>query len=259
MSMEQRNGPPAVEVKGLTVRFGEHLALEGIDLSIPQGAFVAIIGPNGAGKSTLLKVLLGLVEPTRGEVRILGRPPKRLDPRRIGYVPQFKTLDRSFPALAEELVVSGLRRAWPARIAPQERERARSALARVGAAQLWGRSVNRFSGGELQRVYLARAFVRRPELVMLDEPATGIDVLGEADMYRLLEDYQRETGATLLMITHDWEAAFHHASHVIVLNRRLVGFGPPERTLSEQCLREAFGHVGHAHAVSFSFRENHRG
>ncbi len=243
----------AVEVKELTVRFGDHLALENVSLSVPHGAFVAIVGPNGAGKSTLLKVLLGLVTPTAGEVRVFGSPPNRVDPQKVGYVPQFKTLDRTFPALAEELVVSGLRRSWPVRIAKEEYEAARRVLERVGAGHLLGRTVSRFSGGELQRVYLARAFVRRPDLVMLDEPATGIDMLGEADMYRLLEDYQKETGATLLMITHDWEAAYHHATHVVVLNRRLVGFGPPERALSERCLREAFGHVGHAHGISLSF------
>jgi len=258
MKIDGASASPAVEVEDLTVRFGDHLALENVTLTVPRGAFVAIVGPNGAGKSTLLKVLLGLVPPSSGRVRVLGSPTVRVDPRRIGYVPQFKTLDRTFPALAEEVVASGLRRAWPGRLTPAERERVRAALERVGAGQLLGRSVSRFSGGELQRVYLARAFVRRPELVMLDEPATGIDVLGEADMYRLLEDYQRETGATLLMITHDWEAAYHHATHVIVLNRRLIGFGPPERALSERCLREAFGHVGHAHGVSLSFGGNHR-
>ncbi|HGY09786.1 MAG TPA: metal ABC transporter ATP-binding protein [Oceanithermus profundus] len=251
------DGGPALETRDLTVRFGDHLALERVTLSVPPGAFVAIVGPNGAGKSTFLKVLLGLVRPSEGTVRVLGRPPERVDPRLIGYVPQFKALDRTFPALAEELVASGLRRAWPGRLCAAERRLVEAALERVGARQLIGRSVSRFSGGELQRVYLARAFVRRPRLVMLDEPATGIDVLGEADMYRLLEDYQKETGATLLMITHDWEAAYHHATHVIVLNRRLVGFGPPERALSERCLREAFGHVGHAHGISLSFRRNH--
>lgn len=256
MTEPMNTNEPAVLVRDLTVRFGDHLALEDVSLSVPRGAFVAIVGPNGAGKSTLLKVLLGLVQPTRGEVRVLGSPPSRVDPRRIGYVPQFKTLDRTFPALAEELVASGLRRAWPGRLTPEERARVQAALERVGAGHLMDRAVSRFSGGELQRVYLARAFVRRPELVMLDEPATGIDVLGEADMYRLLEDYQKETGATLLMITHDWEAAYHHATHVIVLNRRLIGFGPPERALSERCLREAFGHVGHAHGISLSFEGN---
>lgn len=252
MNTTPQYGPPAVEAEQLTVRFGDHLALEDVTLTVPAGAFVAIVGPNGAGKSTLLKAFLGLVRPSSGRVRVLGRTPEKVDPRQIGYVPQFKTLDRTFPALAEELVASGLRRAWPSRITPGERARVRAALERVGAGRLIGRSVSRFSGGELQRVYLARAFVRRPQLVMLDEPATGIDVLGEADMYRLLEDYQQEMGATLLMITHDWEAAYHHATHVIVLNRRLIGFGPPERAFSERCLREAFGHVGHAHAISLT-------
>jgi zinc transport system ATP-binding protein len=108
--------------------------------------------------------------------------------------------------------------------------------------------LGRLSGGQLQRVYLARALVRRPRLLLLDEPATGVDRLGEVDLYRHLEAYQEETGATILMITHDWEAA-HHASHVLVLNRRVIGFGPPERALSEECLRQAFGHLGHEHAL----------
>jgi len=245
----------AVRLEGLTVRYGSYLALEDLTFEIPEGAFVAIVGPNGAGKSTLLKVILGLVRPESGRVLLWGRPPQQVPPEWIGYVPQFKTLDRSFPALALELVVNGLRRRWPARVSPREREAALSALARVQAAHLAERRLARLSGGELQRVYLARAFVRRPRLLLLDEPATGMDVLGEADMYRLLEAYAEETGATILMITHDWEAAYHHATHVLVLNRRLIGFGPPERALSEECLRRAFGHVGHEHALVFRVGE----
>ncbi|MFN3368991.1 MAG: ABC transporter ATP-binding protein, partial [Thermus sp.] len=88
----------------------------------------------------------------------------------------------------------------------------------------------------------------RPKILLLDEPDTGVDRVGEVDLYRYLEAYQGESGATVLMITHDWEAA-HHASHVLVMNRRVVGFGPPERALSEECLRQAFGHLGHAHGL----------
>jgi len=167
-------------------------------------------------------------------------------------VPQFKTLDRSFPALSIELVASGLRRRWPFRLAAREREAARAALRRVRGEDLAYRRLSRLSGGELQRVYLARAFVRGPRMLLLDEPATGMDVLGEADMYRVLEQYQRDHRATVLMITHDWEAARHHATHVLILNRRVIGFGPPERALSDECLRRAFGHVGHPHGLSFS-------
>ncbi|MGQ9510416.1 MAG: metal ABC transporter ATP-binding protein [Thermaceae bacterium] len=238
----------ALILEGVTVRFGEFEPLRGVSLRVPEGAFVAIVGPNGAGKSTLLKVLLGLV-PYRGEVRVLDQSPERLDPYLVGYVPQIKTFDRSFPALSLELVVSGLRRAWPFRVTPREKDLALSALEGVGALELAHRPLGRLSGGQLQRVYLARALVRNPRLLLLDEPATGIDRLGEEDLYRLLEAYQARSGGTILMVTHDWEAAYHHASHVLVLNREVIGFGPPKKALSEDCLRRAFGHLGHAHAI----------
>lgn len=230
------------------MRFGEVEPLKGVSLSVPEGAFVAVVGPNGAGKSTLFKVLLGLL-PFQGEVRVFGRRPREVDPGLLGYVPQIKTFDRSFPALSLELVVSGIRRAWPFRVTRKERARALEALEEVGALELAERPLGRLSGGQLQRVFLARALVKRPRLLLLDEPATGIDPLGEQDLYRLLEAYQARSGATVLMITHDWEAAFHHATHVLVLNRDVIGFGPPERALSEECLRRAFGHLGHAHAI----------
>jgi zinc transport system ATP-binding protein len=121
----------ALEIKDLSVRFGEFWALEGVSLAVPEGAFVAIVGPNGAGKSTLLKAVLGLV-PFRGEVRVYGLTLRQVDPMWFGYVPQIKTFDRSFPALALELVLTGLRRSWPFRVSPAEREEALKALKRVG-------------------------------------------------------------------------------------------------------------------------------
>ncbi|AEV16724.1 Manganese transport system ATP-binding protein mntA [Thermus sp. CCB_US3_UF1] len=237
----------ALEVEGLSVRFGEFRALEEVALRVPEGAFVAIVGPNGAGKSTLLKAVLGLVA-FRGEVRVFGRSPAEADPLWFGYVPQLKTFDRTFPALALELVATGLLRRWPFRLSREVRQKALEALAQVGAEGLAERPLGRLSGGQLQRVYLARALIRRPRILLLDEPATGVDRVGEVDLYRYLEAYQEASRATVLMITHDWEAA-HHASHVLVLNRRVVGFGPPERALSEECLRQAFGHLGHAHGL----------
>jgi len=111
------------------------------------------------------------------------------------------------------------------------------------------RTLSRLSGGELQRAFLARALVRRPRLVLLDEPATGVDFLAEHDLYDLLERYQSETGATVAMITHDLSAARYHATKVAVLNRQLHGFGAPDEVLCESCLKEAYGHLGHAHGV----------
>jgi len=239
---------PALEVCDLTVRFGDFTALERVSFALPVGAFMALVGPNGAGKSTLIRALLGLVAPSSGSVTVLGARPGT-QPEHIGYVPQIKTFDRSFPAVALELVLTGLRRSWPGLHRGLEREQALAALESVGAGHLAGQAVGRLSGGQLQRVYLARAIVRRPKLILLDEPATGIDTLGEKDLYGLLERYRAESGATLLMITHDWDVARYHASFVVVLNRTLYGCGHPETALCDDCLARAYGHGGHAHAV----------
>jgi len=234
----------------VTVRLGDATVLEDVGFELEPGCFLAIVGPNGAGKSTLVKVALGLITPQRGHAALFGEVAgARLE--RVGYVPQLKTFDRTFPATALELVVTGLRRGWPARIRARERELARAALSRVGAERLAQRQLARLSGGELQRAYLARALARRPELVLLDEPATGVDFLAEHDLYDLLEGYQRDTGATVAMVTHDLAAARYHADRVLVLNRRVHGFGTPDEVLCEPCLERAFGHLGHHHALAF--------
>lgn len=243
------DGAPALHLHDVTVRFGDATVLERVRFDLDPGRFLAIVGPNGAGKSTLVKVALGLVTPTRGHAALFGLHAGSA-PERVGYVPQLKTFDRTFPATTEELVVTGLRRRWPARVRVAEREVARAALLRVGAEHLAGRQLARLSGGELQRAYLARALVRRPALVLLDEPATGVDFLAEHDLYDLLEGYQGDTGATVVMVTHDLTAARFHADRVVVLNRRVHGFGTPDEVLCDACLQQAFGHVGHRHALA---------
>ena len=242
-------GPsPALQLSDLSVHFGDFTALERVSFSLPTGAFMALVGPNGAGKSTLIRALLGLVAPSSGSVTVLGAQPGT-QPENIGYVPQIKTFDRSFPAVALELVLTGLRRSWPGLHRGPQREQALAALESVGAGHLASHAVGRLSGGQLQRVYLARAIVRRPKLILLDEPATGIDTLGEKDLYSLLERYRLDTGATLVMITHDWDVARYHASFVVVLNRTLFGCGHPGTALCDDCLARAYGHGGHSHAV----------
>ena len=238
----------ALHVHNVTVSFGAVPVLQNVSFDLPAGESLAIVGPNGAGKSTLIKVALGLVKPDKGHATLFGQD-AGVAPQRIGYVPQLKTFDRSFPATPLELVVTGLRRRWAWRINADERKRAEEALKQVGAHSLSTRSLAKLSGGELQRVFLARALVRRPDIVLLDEPATGVDFLAEHDLYDLLENYQASTGATIVMITHDLSAARYHASKVVVLNRKLHGYGSPEEVLSEDCLRDAFGHLGHAHGV----------
>jgi zinc transport system ATP-binding protein len=240
---------PAVSADGLTVRYGDHEALRAVSFQVAASRFVAILGPNGSGKTTLLKVLLGLKSPASGAVRVLGKVPRDVPAGVVGYVPQIKTFDRSFPAVAVELVLSALHQQWPFSVGDDERAQAVQALDHVGARHLADRALGELSGGELQRVYLARSIIREPELLLLDEPATGVDRAGAHDLYDLLDAYQARSGATVLMVTHDWNVAYHHASEVLLLDRAQVSYGPPDEALSEQHLREAFGHVGHAHAM----------
>lgn len=239
---------PALHIHNVSVRFGQVDALDDVSLDLEPGRTLAIIGPNGAGKSTLVKVALGLIPPDRGHAAIFGNDAGE-QPRRIGYVPQLKTFDRTFPASAAELVVSGLRGSWPARITAAERVTAEEALTQVGAEHLLRRPLAQLSGGELQRAYLARALARKPDLVLLDEPATGVDFLAEHDLYHLLEHYQEHSGAAVAMITHDLTAARYHADFVALLNRRLFAFGPPEEVMTQEILSSAYGHRGHEHGL----------
>ncbi|MBI1320506.1 MAG: ATP-binding cassette domain-containing protein [Candidatus Hydrogenedens sp.] len=238
----------AVELRAVSVRFGALDALERVDLVIPAGAFVAIFGPNGGGKTTLLRVIAGLLKPTGGTALVLGESPEALPAARMGYVPQVKRLDPQVPAQALEVVATGVTARWPWRIGAAEAQ-ARAAMKAAGAEHLAERRVGSLSGGELQRVYLARALARQPQLLLLDEPAAGIDVAGEAAMYHALLDYQRASGCTIIMISHDWEGARAHASHALLINRTIRAFGPAAETAANHALLELFGHTGHVKAT----------
>jgi zinc transport system ATP-binding protein len=243
------NTIPAVTLRDVSVAYSGQLVLDGVTLSVSPGAFVAIIGPNGGGKTTLLHSVLGMTIPTHGTVELFGQPPAALPAPYIGYVPQRKTLDTTFPATVLELVVTGIHGSWPWRLSKTDRDIATQALQRVGVEKVAHDPVATLSGGQLQRVYLARAMARRPKLMILDEPAAGMDVVGEAAMYHLLADYQKETGATVLMITHDWEGARYHATKVLLMNRRVIDFGAPEIVAREENLLQVFGHAGHVEAT----------
>ncbi len=225
--------------------------MKNISFQLDAEEFLAIIGPNGAGKSTLIKLALGILKPSRGKVTVFNDSVGK-NFKQIGYVPQLKTFDRSFPATTLELVISGLRHKWVARAKKAEIEEATYALKKVGAEKLLKHALAELSGGELQRVFLARALVSNPKIVFLDEPATGVDFLAENDLYDLLENYQNEylgdIKPTIIMITHDLAAARYHASKVLIINRTIHGFGLPEEVMSEIYLQRAFGHVGHHHS-----------
>ena len=237
-----------IHIDHLTVRLGDRDVLKDISFDGSRGDYIAVLGPNGGGKSTLLKTILGLHSPREGSISF-DRSSIRADSPSVGYVPQTKALDRTFPARAIELVVTSLRGRWPAVLSSAERALAMSALEQVGAPHLATRSVSSLSGGELQRAYLARAIITKPDLLLLDEPESGVDFVGTKDLYTLLESYHRETTSCIIMVTHDLDVAYHHASHVLLVNGKCYGFGSATDALTEEAVRNTFGHVGHKHSM----------
>ncbi|MCR4407671.1 MAG: metal ABC transporter ATP-binding protein [Anaerolineae bacterium] len=252
------DGEPIILLEHVTVAYQDLVALEDVNLSVQPGAFLAVIGPNGAGKTTLLKTILGLLRPIRGTVRVFGKAPWELDGerRRIGYVPQVMSVDLNFPVRAGEVVLMGRygRIGLVRRPAAADRQAAILAMERVGVADLADRPLARLSGGQRQRVFLARALANEPELLLLDEPTTGVDVAATESLYELLRDLHDE-GITILVVSHDVGVVASYVDAVACVNRRLVAHGRPETMGSEvlSCMYgpEAilFGHGPVSHMV----------
>lgn len=240
-------GEKILIIKDLHVKYGGHDALENIHFELEEGAFAAVVGPNGSGKSTLLKSILGILKPHSGEIQIFGEKCGNSDFCSIGYVPQTKTFDKSFPATALELVVSGLRNKWPGKISPSEKEKALNVLKDIQLETLASRNLSELSGGELQRAFFARAIVKKPKLLLLDEPITGVDLVCESIINDIIEDLNEKSGLTILMVTHDWTVAKHHANQILLVNRRQIFFGSPEKAFQEKNIRKAFVHAGSGH------------
>ncbi|NHB78098.1 metal ABC transporter ATP-binding protein [Rhodobacter calidifons] len=207
------------------VRYGAHEVLHDISLKIAPGEIVTILGPNGSGKSTLLRALLGILPVAEG--RIL-----REAGLRIGYVPQRLTIDRTMPITVRRFL------SLPVRV----RDRAAAGtLARVGMSGQEGAQMTALSGGQLQRVLLARALLGRPQLLMLDEPTAGLDQPGEAAFYRLIEEVRAETGAAVLMVSHDLHVVMAASDRVICLNGHICCEGTPRVVSTAPEYRALFG------------------
>lgn len=243
-----------IEVKNLGLKLQDNQILEDINFEVKFGEYVSIVGPNGAGKSSLIKIILGLIDGFQGVVRICNNQ-NNLEPKKfVGYVPQIKTLDRNFPAIALELVANGLTGRWMWTINRTQKDICMEAMQQAGIEKLANRSLNTLSGGELQRVYLARALVRNPKILVFDEPATGIDAKIESDMCLLIDRYKTEHNAAILTVTHDWNSAFHHSDYVLMINRKQYCFLPPSEAFTDEILRELFGHIGHRHQMKFGVK-----
>lgn len=237
----------AVSIRDLTAAYDRDPVLAGVDLDLPTGRLITVLGPNGAGKSTLLRVLAGTLKPLHGEVRVHDRPIE--DERRqsrIAYMPQQEQIDWDFPLSVRDVVLSGRfghirrqggwRRFLPPRLIGGEHEAAvRRALQDTDMLERQHYPIDSLSGGQRKRVLLARALAQQADLLLLDEPLAGVDSASEALIMRVLRRC-RDQGHTVLMVTHDIMGARKSADHVILINRQVVGQGPPDAMLSDEML-----------------------
>ncbi|MCL2701455.1 MAG: metal ABC transporter ATP-binding protein [Phycisphaerae bacterium] len=232
----------AVIFDNVSVTAGGVRILENVSAAVPRGSATAIIGPNGAGKTTLLLSLLGQMQ-HEGRIRLTAAGDR---PARLGYVPQRLDFDRGMPMTVLEMLAMGSQRMplWFG-IRRRAREAALTLLSQVKADHLARRRVGALSGGELQRVLLALAIQQQPDVLILDEPSSGVDIGGGSLLCELLDTLRAAQGFTQIMVTHDLSMVTAHANHVICLNRRLLGQGPTATTLTADVLAATFGiHLG---------------
>ncbi|WP_425262779.1 metal ABC transporter ATP-binding protein [Paenibacillus thermotolerans] len=206
---QQSKTGPVVSMEGLRFSYENKSVIDGLDFQINRRDFVGLIGSNGAGKTTLLRMLVGLLKPTEGELKLFGTPIAKFNEwRRIGYVPQKTALNPLFPATVREVVLSGLygKHKLYRRITAADQQRCDDALAALQIADLAHRRIGQLSGGQQQRVFLARALIGNPELLILDEPTVGIDVETQRSFFSMLRHMHAQHDITFLMVSHDVEA-----------------------------------------------------
>ena len=230
-------------VEDLSLTLRGQVIFDEISFVVDQGEIAILIGPNGAGKTMLMRTMLDLLPAQTGKVTIFGRSNTQLGDAatRVGYMPQRLDFDRTFPITVEEVMLLRLRKSgfWLHR--SPHREEVRASLAAVRADDLYDRRIGELSGGELQRVLLAYALLTSPELLMLDEPAAGVDVAGEETFYELIHHLRSERNLTVVMVSHDLDVVYRYADQVLCLNRRLLCRGAPRAVLGKDILEQTYG------------------
>ncbi len=235
--------PAVIEIRDLWVTYNHQPILEDVSLDIAENSCVGVLGPNGAGKSTLLKVILGLIAPTRGEVRVFGEDPyqARHQGNLIGYLPQRPLTNPRFPVSVLDVVLMGRygRIGLGRRPSREDRRVAWDHLARLGISHLADRPIGEISGGEQQRVFIARALAVNPRLLVLDEPTISLDVCGQDEVYDLINRLKNELQLTVIMVSHDIGAVASHVDDIVCLNRRVHVHSPPP--IGRIALENTFG------------------
>jgi len=234
-------GEPTVEIKAVTCGYEKQRVLTDVSLTIMPGDFVGLLGPSGSGKTTLLRTVLGAVDLYKGEVLVNGVATTKKRPR-VGYVPQLETIDWNFPVTVQEVVMMG--RTMENKLFPwyrkEEKDLAAEMMGRLGILDLADRHIRELSGGQQQRVFLARALISSPQLLLLDEPTSGVDIKTRDDVMHLLHDLNHD-GVTIIITTHEINAVAVHLPWIVCLAGRILAEGPPSEVITTEVLRLTYG------------------
>lgn len=257
------SGQPIIEIKQLSYRYEKENVLENIDMTVPQGSFLAVVGPNGSGKSTLLKLVLGLLKIQEGEIKIFGEDFHRFKNwHEIGFVSQkANSFNSGFPATVYEVVGSGLtKKIGLFKFMNQnDHRKIKEAIDSVGLTKYMNQNIGELSGGQQQRVFIARALVSEPKLLILDEPTVGVDAQNVQSFYEMLENLNKVRGITLLLVTHDVGTISDKVTDVACLNKHMHFHGKSEEFEKLQ-LNEMSQFYGHdVHLLSHEHEHHHEG
>ncbi len=234
-----------IEIKNVSFGYTDEPVLKNISLNIHQGDYLGIIGPNGGGKTTLLKIILGLLQPQSGTIKIFGQDSNNFKDRfKFGYVPQKAiNFDTKFPATVEEVVAMGryAKRGLLRRLTPEDKRQVRKALQEVDMLEHKNRLIGDLSGGQQQRVFIARALASQPEIIFLDEPTAGVDNKTQEQFYALLKKLNETLNLTLILVSHDIDVIAHEVTEIAFVNQTLIYHGTPEKMLSGDYLQKLYG------------------
>lgn len=233
---------PLIKLEGINLHFGRNHVLQDISTELHKGCITTLIGPNGAGKTSLVRVVLGLTKPTSGKIW-------QENDLRIGYMPQKLQIDQTFPLTVERFLKTAR---------SCSRTQMLEALKDVGAESLFTQSIHNLSGGEMQRVLLARALLRDPQLLVLDEPVQGVDINGQLELYNLISRIRDERGCGVLMVSHDLHLVMASTDHVVCINHHVCCSGHPEHVTNDPSFTELFGVQGGEQLAVYSHHHNHR-
>ncbi|MBS7611545.1 metal ABC transporter ATP-binding protein [Candidatus Bathyarchaeota archaeon] len=242
--MGENTSGSIISVKDVSVKLGEHIVLDDVSFEVEKPSLTMVVGPNGAGKTTLIKLLLGMVKPFKGSVKILGLNPfiEGLKLRMlVGYVPQKDRVSYEVPLKVSEAVLMGilLRKSFPRVVSREDVESAKKALEYLGMRDYWDSPFNELSGGQQRRVLIARALASNPTVLLLDEVFAGLDVESQEkllDVFRML----KENGRTIVVVEHEFDPVVELADKVLVLNRTVCVYGEPSDVLNEDMLKTIY-------------------